>query len=155
MNEQGERSDDAPATPTYTDLLDADEARILTQTDELEARDRSEGYPARAVAAGSDREERDRTDTLIEPVAPPLDPGETDDLATLDGADVDALPIAKGTTVAIMDDEDDELDALDRLDNRDPQDMDGVLDLDEEGDDDEGCAGGPDVIADVTSRADC
>ncbi len=91
MSEQGERPDDAPATPTYTDLLDADEARILTQTDELEARDRRGGYPARAVDAGPDRGERDRTDTLIEPVAPPLDAGEADDLASLDVADVDAL----------------------------------------------------------------
>jgi len=91
MNEQGERPDDAPATPTYTDLLDADEARILAQTDDLEARDRRGGYPARAVDAGSDRGERDRTDTLIEPAAPPLDSGEADDRASLDGADIDAL----------------------------------------------------------------
>lgn len=41
---RGEQGGDAPTTPDYNDLLDADQARILAQRDELEARDSHGGH---------------------------------------------------------------------------------------------------------------
>jgi len=45
----------APTTPEYNELLDADQARIVGQRDELEERDRRSGHDARGVDEGCGR----------------------------------------------------------------------------------------------------
>jgi len=57
MSEQKERTGteslaDAPTTPEYNELLDADQARIVGQRDELEERDRRSGHGARGADEG-------------------------------------------------------------------------------------------------------
>jgi len=57
MSEQKERTGTeslagAPTTPEYNELLDADQARIVGQRDELEERDRRSGHGARGADEG-------------------------------------------------------------------------------------------------------
>jgi len=57
MSEQKERTGTdplagAPTTPEYNELLDADQARIVGQRDELEERDRRGGHGARGADEG-------------------------------------------------------------------------------------------------------
>jgi hypothetical protein len=47
----------APTTPEYNELLDADQARIVGQRDELEERDRRGGHGARDADEGPPRED--------------------------------------------------------------------------------------------------
>jgi len=62
MSEQKERTSTgslagAPTTPEYNELLDADQARIVGQRDELEERDRRGGHGARGANEGPPRAE--------------------------------------------------------------------------------------------------
>ncbi len=62
MSEQKERTSTgslagAPTTPEYNELLDADQARIVGQRDELEERDRRSGHGTRGANEGPLRAE--------------------------------------------------------------------------------------------------